>query len=223
MATRGNCTVGSASRAIGHGTHNDITDVLEPPPWVFSTLFGGGKGRLAQARRARQEQGRAVGRPLLVARGAARRRLARGHRGPARPLHHPLRQVDRGRAGEAVRLRRADRRWAPRSSPPLQKHLRSAESIAWGLKILDEVATADEAWPILADLCERNDNTYTRDPSKKIQLLQLPRRPRRSRAAAKALVPYLDRHGRGRPLRHRRGAPAPQGRRGGARAAAARS
>ena len=74
--------------------------------------------------------------------------------------------------------------------PPLQKHLRNAESIAWGLKLLDEVASADEAWPILADLCERNDNTYTRDPSKKIQLLHQLGEASDPRAV-KALVPYL--------------------------------
>jgi len=74
--------------------------------------------------------------------------------------------------------------------PSLQKHLNSAESIAWGLKILDEVASKDEAWPILADLCERNDNTYIRDPSKKIQLLNHLGEHDDPRAA-KALVPYL--------------------------------
>src|ERR1700733_4291653 len=42
--------------------------------------------------------------------------------------------------------------------PQLHDHLRRAESIAWGLKILHEVSSAEEAWPILADLCERNDN-----------------------------------------------------------------
>ncbi len=74
--------------------------------------------------------------------------------------------------------------------PPLQKHLRNAESISWGLKVLHEVASPDEAWPILADLCERNDNTYTRDPSKKIQLLvYLGEQP--DPRAAKALLPYL--------------------------------
>lgn len=79
----------------------------------------------------------------------------------------------------------------PQILPQLQAHLRNAESIAWGLKILHEVASKDDAWPILADLCERNDNTYTRDPSKKIQLLHFlgdhddPR-------AGKALVPYLE-------------------------------
>lgn len=74
--------------------------------------------------------------------------------------------------------------------PPLQKHLRNAESISWGLKVLDEIASADEAWPILADLCERNDNTYTRDPSKKIQLLHYLGEAKDPRAV-KALVPYL--------------------------------
>jgi hypothetical protein len=73
---------------------------------------------------------------------------------------------------------------------PLQSHLRNAESIAWGLKVLGEVASTDEAWPILADLCERNDNTYTRDPSKKIQLLNYLGESADTRAG-KALVPYL--------------------------------
>jgi len=74
--------------------------------------------------------------------------------------------------------------------PELTKHLRSADSIAWGLKILTHVADLDEAWPILADLCERNDNTYTRDPSKKIQILhQL--QDLDDKRSAEALVPYL--------------------------------
>lgn len=78
----------------------------------------------------------------------------------------------------------------PKVLPQLQDHLRRADSIAYGLKVLHEVATPDEALPILTDLCERNDNTYTRDPSKKIQLLHYlgdhddPR-------YGKLLVPYL--------------------------------
>jgi thioredoxin-like negative regulator of GroEL len=74
---------------------------------------------------------------------------------------------------------------------PLQRHLNSAESISWGLKVLHEVANKDEAWPILADLCERNDNTYARDPSKKIQLLNDLGEHDDPRAG-KALVPYLE-------------------------------
>src|SRR5262252_2393999 len=55
--------------------------------------------------------------------------------------------------------------------PQLQKHVQNADSIAWGLKVLHAVADNEQAWPILADLCERNDNNYVRDPSRKIQLL----------------------------------------------------
>jgi hypothetical protein len=74
---------------------------------------------------------------------------------------------------------------------PLQKHLRNAESIAWGLKVLTEIASPDVAWPVLADLCERNDNTYIRDPSKKIQLLHHLGEQSDPRCG-KALVPYLE-------------------------------
>jgi hypothetical protein len=75
--------------------------------------------------------------------------------------------------------------------PELQKHLRNADSIAWGLKVLHEVATPDESWPLLADLCERNDNTYTRDPSKKIQLLHYLGEQADPRCG-RALEPYLE-------------------------------
>ena len=81
-------------------------------------------------------------------------------------------------------------RMGPSILGPLQKHLRAAESISWGLKVLGEVASTEEAWPILGDLCERNDNTYTRDPSKKIQLLHYLGEQSEPRAV-KALVPYL--------------------------------
>jgi hypothetical protein len=82
-------------------------------------------------------------------------------------------------------------RLGARILPELQKHLRAADSIAWGLKVLHEVAATDEAWPILADLCERNDNTYTRDPSKKIQLLHYLGEQSDPRGG-KALLPYLE-------------------------------
>jgi hypothetical protein len=75
--------------------------------------------------------------------------------------------------------------------PQLQSHLRNADTIAWGLKILTQVASPEEQWPILADLCERNDNTYIRDPSKKIQLLHYLGEQDDPRCG-KALVPYLE-------------------------------
>jgi thioredoxin-like negative regulator of GroEL len=82
-------------------------------------------------------------------------------------------------------------RCGARILPQLKKHLINAESIAYGLKVLHEVADADQAWPILEDLCERNDNTYTRDPSKKIQLLHyLGEQP--DPRCSQALLPYLE-------------------------------
>jgi HEAT repeat protein len=75
--------------------------------------------------------------------------------------------------------------------PELEKHLRAADSIAWGLKVLHDVASADAAWPILERLCAQNDNSYTRDPSKKIQLLHFLGEQKDPRIPA-VLVPYLE-------------------------------
>jgi HEAT repeat protein len=75
--------------------------------------------------------------------------------------------------------------------PELEAHMRSAESIAWGLRLLGEVASKDEAWPILERLCRDNENTYTRDPSKKNQLVHFLGEQADPRAG-EALVPYLE-------------------------------
>jgi hypothetical protein len=75
--------------------------------------------------------------------------------------------------------------------PQLQKHLRNADSIAYGLKVLHAVADRDAQWPILQDLCERNDNTYTRDPSKKIQIIDF-LGEQDDKRCAEALLPYLE-------------------------------
>jgi hypothetical protein len=75
--------------------------------------------------------------------------------------------------------------------PQVQKHMQNSESIAWGLKVMHSVADPDAQWPILADLCERNDNTYIRDPSKKIQLLAYLGEQKDERCG-KALLPYLE-------------------------------
>ncbi|MEO6951494.1 MAG: hypothetical protein ABI321_06765 [Polyangia bacterium] len=79
----------------------------------------------------------------------------------------------------------------PSILPEVEHHLHAAESIAWGLRLLGEVATPDEAWPVLERLCERNDNNYTRDPSKKTQLVHYLGEQQDPRAG-EALVPYLE-------------------------------
>ena len=59
----------------------------------------------------------------------------------------------------------------PKILPPLRDHLDRAQVISWGLKLLQNTADKEQALPILSELCAKNDNQYTRDPSKKTQLI----------------------------------------------------
>ena len=155
----------------------------------FLDLFGGGKGRLAKhIARAKNKDAQSADRfsSLEVLRDDGSPEAVEGL------LSRFTMRYDKSIEDEQEKQFVFDElvKMGGKILPPLQKHLRNAESISWGLKVLDEVATADEAWPILADLCERNDNTYTRDPSKKIQLLHYLGEASDPRAV-KALVPYL--------------------------------
>ncbi len=156
----------------------------------FLDLFGGGKGRLARhVARAKNKDAQSADRFASLE--------ALRADGSAEAIEGLL-------ARFTIRYEKSiedeqEKQWVfdeltkmgPSVLPPLQKHVRNAESISWGLKVLHEIASADEAWPILADLCERNDNTYTRDPSKKIQLLHYLGEQSDPRCG-KALMPYLE-------------------------------
>lgn len=83
------------------------------------------------------------------------------------------------------------RRLGPAILPELEQHLRTAESISWGLKLLGEVAKPEQSWPVLERLCLENDNAYTRDPTKKTQLVHFLGEQDDERMG-KALVPYLE-------------------------------
>lgn len=155
----------------------------------FLDLFGGGKGRLAKhIARARNKDAQSADRfsSLEVLRDDGSPEAVEGL------LSRFTIRYDKSIEDEQEKQFVFDELTKMGSAilPPLQKHLRNAESISWGLKVLHEVAAGDAAWPILADLCERNDNTYTRDPSKKIQLLVYLGEQSDPRAV-KALVPYL--------------------------------
>jgi HEAT repeat protein len=159
----------------------------------FMDLFGGGKGRLAKhIARARNKDAQSADRfsSLEALREAA-------HEGDAEAVEGLLSRFtiryDKSIEDEQEKQWVFDElsKLGAKILPPLQKHLRAADSIAWGLKVLHEVASADEAWPLLGDLCERNDNTYTRDPSKKIQLLHDLGEQSDARCG-KALVPYVE-------------------------------
>ena len=49
--------------------------------------------------------------------------------------------------------------------------MRESDTLSWALKVLEHIATGDAFHQTLQALCEQNDNSYVRDPSKKIQLV----------------------------------------------------
>ena len=75
--------------------------------------------------------------------------------------------------------------------PELRRYLRDSDTIAWALKVLEGVAKGDKFREALTELCEQNDNTYVRDPSKKIQLVHF-MGEHHDPVLAKLLVPYLE-------------------------------
>ena len=55
--------------------------------------------------------------------------------------------------------------------PALTTFCLESESIAWALRILEDVSDESEEWALLDKLLEKHPPGYERDPSKKIQLL----------------------------------------------------
>lgn len=75
--------------------------------------------------------------------------------------------------------------------PPLRKYLLSSDTLSFALRLLSEMPDHDKVWPVLEELCQRHDNTYTRDPEPKAQLVHFLGEFQDERAC-KALLPYLD-------------------------------
>jgi len=75
--------------------------------------------------------------------------------------------------------------------PELRSYMRESETLAWPLKILEHVAKGDSFHETLRLLCEWNDNSYVRDPSKKIQLVHF-MGEHRDPVIAALIVPYLE-------------------------------
>jgi HEAT repeat protein len=75
--------------------------------------------------------------------------------------------------------------------PALRKYLKEAESIAWGLKILGQVAQGEPLWEVLNDLLKRIEPGYERDPTRKIQLLTFLRDLKDPRSGEVA-APFLE-------------------------------
>ena len=75
--------------------------------------------------------------------------------------------------------------------PALRKYMRDTETLAWPLKILERVSKGETFLDTLRTLCEWNDNSYVRDPSKKTQLVHF-MGEHRDPQIAKLLLPYLE-------------------------------
>jgi hypothetical protein len=75
--------------------------------------------------------------------------------------------------------------------PELRKYMRESETLAWPLKILEHVVKGDGLRETLRTLCEWNDNSYVRDPSKKIQLVHF-MGEHKDPAIAALIAPYIE-------------------------------
>ena len=75
--------------------------------------------------------------------------------------------------------------------PALRTYMRDTDTLAWPLKILERVCQGDDFLQTLRTLCEWNDNSYVRDPSKKIQLVHFLGEHRRVEIAT-MIVAYLE-------------------------------
>ena len=79
----------------------------------------------------------------------------------------------------------------PKVLSPLRKYMRESETLGWALKVLEQVAKGEDLLKALEQLCEQNDNSYVRDPSKKTQLVHF-MGEHRNPQIAKLLLPYLE-------------------------------
>jgi hypothetical protein len=75
--------------------------------------------------------------------------------------------------------------------PALKKYMLSADSISWPLRLLDKVVDAKEGRiDVIAEVMERHEPGYERDPTKKIQLLTHLAGLKQARVPA-LVAPYL--------------------------------
>jgi hypothetical protein len=76
---------------------------------------------------------------------------------------------------------------------PLKKYMLAADSISWPLRLLDKIVDAQDKGKridIIAEVLERHEPGYERDPTKKIQLLNHLASLKHERVAA-IVIPYL--------------------------------
>ena len=77
---------------------------------------------------------------------------------------------------------------------PVARYMREAETISYPLRVLEKIATPERLLPIIDDLLGREEPGYTRDPTRKLQMLSwlAEWKAAGDEATAKRIVPYLE-------------------------------
>jgi hypothetical protein len=77
--------------------------------------------------------------------------------------------------------------------PAVVRHAKEADSWSWPLRILEHIVTGDRLLALLDPLLAREEPTYTRDPSRKLEALSFLAEWRGApdREVVKRIVPYL--------------------------------
>jgi hypothetical protein len=77
--------------------------------------------------------------------------------------------------------------------PAVSRYAKSAESLSWPLRVIERVAKPEEVLAVVDDLLTREEPGYTRNPTKKLQILTFLSEWKASSSAeiSKRVVPYL--------------------------------
>lgn len=77
--------------------------------------------------------------------------------------------------------------------PELRKHLHSAPTLSWGLRMLTEICDHETTWVVLSDMLQDYDPEYERDPTRKLQLMTF-LGDFKDQRAVDALLPFVEDH-----------------------------
>ena len=77
--------------------------------------------------------------------------------------------------------------------PTVRKHLKTAPTLSWGMRLVNDLCDRETVWEVLAEVLEDFDPEYVRDPSRKIQLMTFLGEFKDERSV-EALIPFLGDH-----------------------------
>lgn len=77
--------------------------------------------------------------------------------------------------------------------PVVRKHLKTAPSLSWGMRLVNDLCDRETVWEVLEEVLEDFDPEYERDPSRKIQLMTFLGEFKDERSV-EALMPFIEDH-----------------------------